>query len=149
MSFSSSGQSLAASAKRPPGAAAFSPLFARRFGDDGASGQAPAVDGAGDPAPARAQRAMWMKIIRHSLDVSIPISSDDDFDDLLARLEDAPAGSRIAAAAPERAASASLAMRDAALETRLSGYIDWLAASFSHTHAPIAAAAPGHRQGRC
>lgn len=116
MSPCSSGQSIAASAKRPPSAAVFS------------------------PALAPAHSAMWMKTIRYSLDVSIPIILDDDFDDLLARLEDTTAGARIAAAAPDRMVSASLASRDAALETRLSGYIDWLGGSFGRTHVPLAAA---------
>lgn len=122
MSLSSSGPSIAASVKRPPSAAAFSPLLAP------------------------AQRAMWMTTIRHSLDVSIPIILDDNFDDLLARLEEATVGARIAAAAPDRMVSASLASRDAALATRLSGYIHWLAGSVRRTHAPLAAADAGHRR---
>lgn len=115
MSLRSSGQSIAAAATRPPGAAVFLPAL----------------------APARC--AMWLKTVRDSLDASIPIILDDDFDDLLARLEDTTVGARIAAAASGSMITASLASRDAALETRLSGYIDWLAGCFRRTHAPPAA----------
>jgi hypothetical protein len=70
-------------------------------------------------------RAMWLNTIRTSLERSVPIASDDSFDDLLALLDAMPAGH--AAAAPGKRVAASLARRDAALEAQLSGHVDRLA----------------------
>ena len=89
-------------------------------------------DVARDPS----HRAMWLSTIRTSLERSVPIASDDSFDDLLDLLDAIPAGR--AAAAPGKRAPASLARRDAALEAQLSGHVDRLATAVRRFHARLA-----------
>jgi len=87
-----------------------------------------------------AHRAMWMDTIRDSLERSVPIASDDIFDDLLAQLDEIPSGpSSSHAATPDKRATMSLARRDAALETHLSGYVDLLAKVFGRLRGQFAA----------
>lgn len=81
-------------------------------------------------------RAMWLKTIRTSLEHIVPIASDDSFDDLLAQLDAIPAGR--AAAVADKAAPASLAQRDAALEAQLSGHVDRLTTAFHRVRTRLA-----------
>jgi hypothetical protein len=81
-----------------------------------------------DDRSARIREAMWMKTIRASLERSIPAPTDGRFDDLLARLDRIPGiADRRRDAPAAREAGDRLARRDAALEARLSGYVDLMA----------------------
>ncbi len=73
---------------------------------------------------ASSHRAMWMSTIRETLERTVPLVADDTFDDLLAQLDDIPSVTRGEIASASNRSSAASVRRDAALELRLSGYVD-------------------------
>lgn len=97
---------------------------------------------ANDVGLARSHRAMWMNTIRESLERSVPVASDDSFDDLLAQLDAIPAGPIKRAATPDERALASLARRDAALEAHLASHIDRLRRTYRRFFAQLAVPDP-------
>lgn len=96
---------------------------------------------ANDVGLARTHRAMWMAIIRHSLEHSVPMVSNDSFDDLLAQLDAIPSRPIEAAITPDERAS-SVARRDAALETHLSSYVGRLATALGQFYTQLAMPVP-------
>lgn len=97
---------------------------------------------ANDIGLARTHRATWMTIIRQSLERSVPLASDNSFDDLLEQLDAIPARPIKGAATPDGRALASLAQRDAALEAHLSSHIGRLAKAFGRFYTQFAVPDP-------
>lgn len=97
---------------------------------------------ANDVGLARTHRAMWMTTIRQSLERSLPLVSDNSFDDLLAHLDAIPSRPAKHAATPDERALASLAKRDAALEAQLSSHVGRLAKAFGRFSTQLAVPDP-------
>jgi hypothetical protein len=97
---------------------------------------------ANDVGLARSHRAMWVNTIRESLERSVPIASDDSFDDLLAQLDAIPAGRTDHTVIADERVPATLARRDAELEAHLSAQVGRLAKAFGQYWAQLAVPDP-------
>lgn len=95
---------------------------------------------ANDVGLARTHRAMWIATLRHSLEHSVPMVSNDSFDDLLAQL-DAIRSRPIKAAATHDERASDLFRGDAA-ETHLSSHVGRLATALSQFYTQLATPAP-------